>query len=111
MRTTMTGANDYSPLSFVQEKNNQKFNPKFALINHLSISVEIMRKQLTFLFLFLLCTGLHAGGNKFQEAMKSAITLLDSSKSPAEMIDAANRFERIGDAEKKEWLPYYYASF
>jgi hypothetical protein len=41
--------------------------------------------------------------------MKKNIELLDSAKTSADFQNVANAFERIGDAEKTQWLPYYYA--
>lgn len=69
-----------------------------------------MKKIFLFAHLLLMAAWVQADGNKFEEAMKGALAILDSAKTPAEMMDAANRFERIGNAEKKEWLPYYYAA-
>lgn len=49
--------------------------------------------------------------NKYQEAMASAIETLDNVSDPNEYLDCASRFERIAIAEKKQWIPYYYASY
>ena len=35
--------------------------------------------------------------------------MFDSAKTVEDFTKMANTFERIGDAEKTEWLPYYYA--
>jgi len=37
-------------------------------------------------------------------------TLLDSAKTVSDLQNIAAVFERIGDAEKTQWLPYYYAA-
>lgn len=47
---------------------------------------------------------------KFEKAMSEKIGLLDSAKTAEQYIAAANDFARIGDAEKTQWLPYYYAA-
>ncbi len=54
-----------------------------------------------------------AQSEQFTGAMKQQLGLLDSSStwSPAGMQQAANTFERIADAEKTQWLPYYYAAY
>ena len=69
-------------------------------------------------YLFTLMIGLmflqpavKAGGDKYLEAMQSALALFDSSKSLEDLQNVANRFERIANAEPKEWLPLYYAAF
>ena len=42
--------------------------------------------------------------------MKANIARLDSMMVKANGAELANNFERIGDAEKTQWLPYYYAA-
>jgi hypothetical protein len=54
----------------------------------------------------------NAQSEKFTSAMKSSISLIDSSfKNPSDLLSLVNTFERIGSAEKNQWLPYYYAAF
>ena len=49
---------------------------------------------------------------KYIAAMqKNLIALQLASKEPASLLALANNFERIADAEKTQWLPYYYAAF
>lgn len=48
---------------------------------------------------------------KFVKAMEAKISLLDSANTVEELTDLANAFERIAEAEKNQWLPYYYAAF
>ena len=53
-----------------------------------------------------------AQNEKFVTAMKKNLSEMDSAfKNPANLLSLANNFERIATAEKKEWLPYYYAAF
>ena len=47
---------------------------------------------------------------KFVKAMEKNIALADSAKSAQDWIDVTAAFERIADAEKTQWLPYYYAA-
>jgi hypothetical protein len=63
------------------------------------------------LFSFLLLGTLFTNGqsDKYEAAMKKNLALFDSAKSTAQFQTLANTFERIGDAEKTQWLPYYYA--
>jgi hypothetical protein len=59
---------------------------------------------------FILCTlTVAAQSDKYVEAMKKNLAQLDAGKTSADFQAAANAFERIGDAEKTQWLPYYYA--
>lgn len=50
-----------------------------------------------------------AQSDKFTAAMKKNLPLFDSAKTTQDYQTLANTFERIGDAEKTQWLPYYYA--
>ncbi|MEO6453197.1 MAG: hypothetical protein ABIN97_03955, partial [Ginsengibacter sp.] len=49
--------------------------------------------------------------DKYTATMKKNITMLDSAFQKGNFAELANTFERIGDAEKTQWLPYYYASY
>src|SRR5215218_1671357 len=54
---------------------------------------------------------LFAQSDKYADAMKKNISLLDSVYQKGNAAELANNFERIGDAEKTQWLPYYYAAY
>jgi hypothetical protein len=49
--------------------------------------------------------------DKYVAAMKKNLALFDSAKTVEDFTKVANTFERIGDAEKTQWLPYYWAGF
>jgi hypothetical protein len=51
-----------------------------------------------------------AQSDKYTQAMQKNIALLDSAKSFDQLQSLAGTFDRIGDAEKTQWLPYYYAA-
>ncbi len=70
-----------------------------------------MRKTIFTLLILLLGTQMKAydGGDKYKEAMIQTLLMLDTAKTTQTYQNCANRFERIGNAEKKEWMPYYYA--
>ncbi len=53
--------------------------------------------------------GVNAQSEKFTQSMQNNIAKLDSAKSTDELQNLAGTFTRIGDAEKTQWLPYYYA--
>ena len=48
---------------------------------------------------------------KFTKAMEKNIALMDSAKTLQDWVDVTASFERIAEAEKTQWLPYYYAAF
>ena len=71
-----------------------------------------MKKLFLIAGCFLLMISSFAQSEKFTAAMKKNLTALDTSfKNPVDLIKVANNFERIANAEKTEWLPYYYAAF
>ena len=48
---------------------------------------------------------------KFVKAMEAKIGAVDTTTSVQGLTDLANAFERIADAEKNQWLAYYYAAY
>jgi hypothetical protein len=47
----------------------------------------------------------------FEAAMLTNIKQLDTASGAASLMALANNFERIGNAEKTKWEPFYYASY
>jgi len=47
---------------------------------------------------------------KFVKAMEQKLVGYDSVRSNEGLQEVANSFERIAEAEKTQWLPYYYAA-
>jgi hypothetical protein len=72
--------------------------------------INIMKKILVILFVLFVTGTVFAQSEKFTKAMTTTIALIDSAKTADDMLAASAAFERIGDAEKSQWLPYYYAS-
>jgi hypothetical protein len=69
-----------------------------------------MKKYLLFLIAIITVqTATFSQSDKYVAAMKQNLSMFDSSKTAEDFTKLANTFERIGDAEKKQWLPYYYA--
>ncbi len=48
---------------------------------------------------------------KFIKAMEPRVLLIDTAHDANGWKDLGNAFERIADAEKTQWLAYYYAAF
>ncbi len=46
----------------------------------------------------------------YQKKMGETLMMMDSAKSTKDLQEVSAQFERIGDAEKTQWLPYYYAA-
>lgn len=49
--------------------------------------------------------------DKYTEQMKRNIEAVYKADTPEELQSVINTFERIGNAEKTKWEPFYYASF
>jgi hypothetical protein len=69
-----------------------------------------MKKIILSITLCICMLAVFAQGEKYKTAMKEKITVLDTSRDVNTLKDMSAAFERIGDAEKTQWLPYYYAA-
>jgi hypothetical protein len=49
--------------------------------------------------------------DKFVKAMEAKMIAVDTTSGVQGLTDLANAFERIADAEKNQWLAYYYAAY
>jgi hypothetical protein len=67
-------------------------------------------QKLLLSFALLIGLACQAQSDKYLAAMQTNIPMLDSAKSIDQLQGLAATFERIGDAEKTQWLPYYYAA-
>ncbi|MEO8772095.1 MAG: hypothetical protein ABI402_18495 [Ferruginibacter sp.] len=70
-----------------------------------------MKKALLLITLVSFSSFLFAQSEKYTGAMQKNIAMLDSAMKNGTMTDLANNFLRIADAEKTQWLPYYYAAY
>lgn len=70
-----------------------------------------MKKGLLLLVSSFLVIASMAQSEKYVKAMEAKIALLDSSRTAESFKELANGFERIADAEKTQWMPYYYAAY
>jgi len=64
-----------------------------------------------FFFVSLFANNIYADGPQYQQAMKNALSQMDSAVAPEQYMQLANTFERIAGVEAKEWLPNYYAAY
>jgi hypothetical protein len=66
-------------------------------------------KSILFSFMMFGVLVASAQSDKYVAAMQKNLLMFDSAKTTADLLSVANTFERIGDADKTQWLPYYYA--
>lgn len=69
-----------------------------------------MKKILPSIACLLIVALADAQSEKYIKAMQANVARLDSLYTSEAWTDAANTFQRIADAEKTQWLPYYYAA-
>ena len=69
-----------------------------------------MKKISMFLVAACISATAFSQSEKYTNAMQANISKLDSTSTAQGWADLANNFKRIADAEKTQWLPYYYAS-
>ena len=65
----------------------------------------------TILILALITTAAYANDAKYVEQMNKNIEAIYKAKTIEDYQQAINAFERIGNAEKTKWEPFYYVSF
>lgn len=70
-----------------------------------------MKKTILSAIIICFCLASFAQSDRYAPAMKKNIAMLDSALQKGNAKELANNFERIGDAEKTQWLPYYYAAY
>lgn len=59
----------------------------------------------------MLFAGMVAAQSKYEGAMAKGLEQFKAVKTVEDMSAASAFFERVGDAEKDKWLPYYYAAY
>ncbi len=67
-------------------------------------------KQILLSLALLFSIAAFSQGDKYTAAMQKNLSILDSANSAASLNTVSAAFERIGDAEKTQWLPYYWAA-
>src|ERR1043166_4753068 len=70
-----------------------------------------MKKSLFFIVVLLAVNFSFAQtSEKFKKAMEALVPAVDTTHEQEGLASLANSFERIANAEKTQWLPYYYAA-
>lgn len=66
-------------------------------------------KKILLVFSVLLMVTAQAQTSKYATAMQNHLSRFDSARTTADFESLAAGFTRIGEAEKNQWLPYYWA--
>lgn len=70
-----------------------------------------MKNLTTTLLIFFSSGVLLAQSEKYQQVMEKNIAILDTASTAETFYVLLGSFERISNAEKDQWLPYYYAAY
>ncbi len=70
-----------------------------------------MEKILLPVLLLILSFNANAQDEKYVKAMEKNLTMIDTASSLTSFQVIENNFERIANAEKDKWLPYYYSVY
>ena len=68
-----------------------------------------MKQLLVIISMFF--AGMVMSQSKYEAAMARGLEQFKSAKSAEDMTAASAFFERVAEAEKDKWLPYYYAAY
>ena len=69
-----------------------------------------MKKVLLFLTVVAITTAAFSQSERYQKAMSQNIMAIDTTRTVEAWKELGNNFQRIADAEKTQWLAYYYAA-
>jgi hypothetical protein len=67
-------------------------------------------KKILVIAMLLTAIGSQAQSEKYIKTMEGRVAALDTTRDRSGLVELANAFERIAEAEKNQWLPYYYAA-
>lgn len=69
-----------------------------------------MKKIVLIPIIMILAFSASAQSEKYVKAMEARVAQMEKTNTSAGWQELANGFERIAQAEKSQWLPYYYAA-
>jgi hypothetical protein len=69
-----------------------------------------MKKQFLLVAAFVIALSSFSQSEKYIKAMEQLVPAVDTTRTADGLNNLANSFQRIADAEKSQWLPYYYAA-
>jgi hypothetical protein len=70
-----------------------------------------MKKRILSVAAFFIAITSFSQSEKYTKAMEQLVPAVDTTMNVDGLTNLANSFQRIADAEKNQWLPYYYAAF
>jgi hypothetical protein len=74
------------------------------------LKMKKMKKKILLVVFVLAAVTSFAQSDKYIAAMEKLVPQIDTTQSITGLNELANSFQRIADAEKTQWLPYYYSA-
>jgi hypothetical protein len=69
-----------------------------------------MKKLILIAAGFIISAAAFSQSDKYTKAMETMVPVIDTTRNVDALKALSNAFERIAEAEKTQWLPYYYAA-
>jgi hypothetical protein len=76
----------------------------------INLNTSIMKKLLLIAACTFTLATTVAQSDKYTKAMTERVAAIDTTRNPEALVALAASFERIADAEKSQWHPWYYAA-
>jgi hypothetical protein len=70
-----------------------------------------MKKTILIIASTIMMYAVSQAQDAYTQQMEMQVAKLDNANTPKDYQQLANDFHRIADAQKTQWLPYYYAAF
>ena len=70
-----------------------------------------MKKVILSIIIAAAAFNVNAQSEKYTKAMAATIVKLDSARTADDFMAVSAGFERIANAEKNQWLPFYYSAY
>lgn len=69
-----------------------------------------MKKTIFFSLVSLISIAGFSQSERYAKSMEPKVAAIETTREPAALLELSASFERIAQAEKTQWLPYYYAA-
>ncbi|HEY0732962.1 MAG TPA: hypothetical protein VGD33_11125 [Chitinophagaceae bacterium] len=69
-----------------------------------------MKQIFIFAAMLFISVTTYSQSEKYTQTMEANVAIMDSARSVETLQDLSNLFERVANAEKNQWLPFYYAA-
>src|SRR5687768_7409865 len=89
---------------------NMRNSKENTINNSNTTKIVTMKKTISVIAGLFMATAIFAQSEKYIKAMEALVPAVDTTRSEEGLIALANSFDRIANAEKTQWLPFYYSA-